>query len=58
MVLGQHEIPVTCSVGCTASGDSSDEVNALIQRADRALYRAKSSGRNRVAIEAALPGTA
>jgi diguanylate cyclase (GGDEF)-like protein len=53
----QHEIPVTCSIGCTASGDaSSDDLNALIQRADRALYQAKSSGRSRVEIEAALPG--
>jgi diguanylate cyclase (GGDEF)-like protein len=44
-----HTIPVTCSIGCAASGDrSSDNVNTLVQRADRALYRAKSSGRNRV----------
>lgn len=51
------KIPVTCSIGCAASGDpSSEDVSALIQRADRALYRAKSSDRNRIEFEA-LPGT-
>lgn len=55
--FGQHQIPVTCSIGCAVSCDpSSEDVNVLIHRADRALYLAKSSGRNRVEIEAALPG--
>src|SRR5579863_170808 len=55
--FGQHTVQVMCSIGCTVSGDASpDDPNALIQRADRALYRAKSFGRNRVEIETALPG--
>jgi len=49
---GQEKIPVTCSIGCAAAEDvASGDVNALIHRADRALYRAKLSGRNRVEIE-------
>jgi two-component system cell cycle response regulator len=46
-------VTVTVSIGsasCTAGGT---EPNALIARADAALYRAKKAGRNRV--EAALP---
>lgn len=54
--FGQDQIPVTCSIGCAASCDASSDVNALIQRADSALYRAKCAGRNRVEIEAAIPG--
>jgi len=42
-------ISVTCSIGCAVSSATSpDEVNALVARADRALYKAKSFGRNRV----------
>nr|WP_269199403.1 sensor domain-containing diguanylate cyclase [Mycobacterium colombiense] len=45
--FGQHSIPVTCSVGyaIAAAGES---VDGLVSRADEALYRAKSNGRNRV----------
>jgi diguanylate cyclase (GGDEF)-like protein len=40
-------ISVTVSVG-VASFEKGDHVDALIDRADRAMYAAKSSGRNRV----------
>jgi diguanylate cyclase (GGDEF)-like protein len=48
IVSGGRAIPVTASIG-VSSVDSADRVmdNALL-RADRALYRAKDSGRNRV----------
>jgi diguanylate cyclase (GGDEF)-like protein len=40
-------IPVTVSIG-VASYEKGDHVDGLIDRADRAMYAAKSSGQNRV----------
>jgi diguanylate cyclase (GGDEF)-like protein len=43
-------IPVTISIGvsCYRAGDS---LESLLQRADQALYRAKTLGRNRLELE-------
>jgi diguanylate cyclase (GGDEF)-like protein len=50
--FGDNRISVTCSIGCAISGDAPEEdIAELIYRADRALYRAKSAGRNRVHSE-------
>ncbi len=45
-------IPVTVSIG-VAERALDDDASALYRRADRALYRAKAEGRNRVAADAA-----
>lgn len=45
---GKH-IPVTMSFGVSEVADESDSHGA-IERADKALYRAKHAGRNRVAL--------
>lgn len=53
--VGEHKLSVTCSVGCTVySQGFSDHVKPMIERAERALYRAKLSGRNRVEVDAAV----
>jgi diguanylate cyclase (GGDEF)-like protein len=50
---GAESIPVTVSIGIALAGvGESLTVSALIQRADKLLYRAKSRGRNRVEIAA------
>ncbi|MDD3516074.1 MAG: diguanylate cyclase, partial [Synergistaceae bacterium] len=44
---------VTVSIGVTSTGSRSCEdetLHGLVGRADRALYRAKNSGRNRVCV--------
>ena len=49
---GPKSIPVTVSIGLAETGGSADP-NLLFRRADRALYRSKNSGRNRVTAAAA-----
>ena len=46
-----QSVPVTVSVG-VACAKSGDPVEALLKRADEAMYRAKEKGRNRVETEA------
>ena len=46
-------IPVTVSIGISSLVNDDDKPEALLKRADEALYRAKRSGRNRVATAAA-----
>ena len=41
-----HKLEVTCSLGVTAYPEDGDSEDLLIERADAAMYAAKSSGRN------------
>jgi two-component system, cell cycle response regulator len=47
------EVHVTISIGVTTSEGKGDTPEALLRRADQALYRAKRDGRNRVVSAAA-----
>ncbi len=49
------EVRLTCSFG-VAAFEADDTVDTLLKRADLALYEAKSTGRNRVAIAEPKPG--
>jgi two-component system cell cycle response regulator len=44
---------VTISIGIARMEGADDTADALLHRADQALYRAKRSGRNRVVADAA-----
>ncbi len=52
--IAKDELSVTVSIGVAEPARTNQEVEQVIQAADKALYRAKQAGRNRV--EAALPG--
>jgi two-component system, cell cycle response regulator len=47
------ELAVTVSIGIACSEGVNDTAEALLHRADQALYRAKRSGRNQVVCDAA-----
>ncbi len=49
-IVDGREIGGTVSIGVTFTTNYKDEVDALLSRADEALYDAKNSGRNRVVI--------
>ncbi|WP_029355161.1 PleD family two-component system response regulator [Bosea sp. 117] len=50
---GAHSINVTISIGIATRRGTGDDVASLLRRADAAVYRAKSEGRNRVVSAAA-----
>jgi len=52
-IAGGEAIAVTASFGVAGAGPGIDTAAKLIKHADEALYRAKESGRNRVAVQAA-----
>ena len=49
---GERQIPVTVSIGL-AERRNGREADSMMKRADRALYRSKALGRNRVSADAA-----
>jgi two-component system cell cycle response regulator len=48
-----HTLGITISIGIAGSEGSNDSSEALLHRADQALYKAKRDGRNRVVAAAA-----
>ncbi|MBN2886725.1 MAG: diguanylate cyclase [Chromatiaceae bacterium] len=56
LALDEERIRVTVSIGVTMLNAEQEEVDAALRRADRALYRAKSEGRNRVVVIAPPSG--
>lgn len=54
-LIAQNEVPgsgthITVSAGVAGLENDSDEIDDLLRRADRGLYRAKSEGRDRVCL--------
>lgn len=52
IVFGEFRIQATLSIGICAFPEHGSSATELIDRADRALYRAKEQGRNRVVVDA------
>jgi predicted signal transduction protein with EAL and GGDEF domain len=50
VTIANHAIGATVSIGAAISYDPVKSIDALIARADAALYRAKHEGRNRLHI--------
>lgn len=47
-----EERPITASIGVATASDGVSTAEALVDQADRALYRSKQAGRNRVTVHA------
>ncbi|MGL4318134.1 MAG: diguanylate cyclase domain-containing protein [Pseudomonas sp.] len=52
MLLDGHEVQVQASMGVSLFPRDGDDIESLVQQADRAMYKAKNSGRNTYAFEA------
>jgi len=50
---GAESLTVTISIGVAATAGEGDHAEALLKRADEAMYTAKSTGRNAVIVKAA-----
>jgi two-component system cell cycle response regulator len=50
---GLERLAVTVSIGVAATLGASDQMDAVLKRADLALYEAKAAGRNQVISKAA-----
>jgi diguanylate cyclase (GGDEF)-like protein len=50
------ELGVTVSIGCAAISSNDRDIEELIERADRALYAAKASGRNCIRLASSVAG--
>ena len=50
MVLGEHEVFVTASIGVTFGGSREDRPAVLLREADVAMYRAKARGKGRYEV--------
>ena len=50
---GAELLTVTISIGVAATVGAGDNPDALLKRADEAVYEAKASGRNKVIARAA-----
>ena len=53
--IGQLEIHFTVSIGVSEMMSEETDINSALNRADKALYRAKEAGRNRVCMESNKP---
>jgi diguanylate cyclase (GGDEF)-like protein len=51
VVVGDRALPITVSIGL-ASFQNKEKAEALLARADKALYAAKAAGRNRLEVDA------
>ncbi|MEW9571053.1 GGDEF domain-containing protein [Rhodanobacter sp. Si-c] len=56
LVFDGHVLGMTVSVGVTEAAPGENDVTALLQRADAALYAAKHAGRNRVVTTGDVAG--
>ena len=51
--LAATAVPVTGSIGIVTFVDVPDDIEDMVQRADAAMYRAKTGGKNRLWLELA-----
>lgn len=49
--VGDKSVPITISIGVASLAAADDTAEAVLSRADKALYAAKNAGRDRVAVE-------
>lgn len=54
-VIDELPVSVTISLGCAQMDKRCEDIDALLRRADEALYRAKRGGRDRVMVASPLP---